>query len=93
MIAVKEVENEKINPFKPKNGPSSTHPRTRKGKTAKDRAKHAHSKNAENKDLRASWRNSGNGKRTLQSFPWSSCNGKKNRYQITGKGGKIVYLR
>lgn len=84
--AVKAVEA-KENPFKPAKGPSPQHPRTRKGKTAKDRANGAKGKNQQNKDMRASWQND----TKSTSFPSSACNGKRNRYQWTGKGNETVY--
>lgn len=63
--------------------------RIRKGKTKVDRERGAAAKNAMNKDMRASWQGNSKG----SSFPWSSCNGKRNRYQVTGKGNQTVYLR
>jgi hypothetical protein len=63
--------------------------RIRKGKTKVDRERGAAQKNALNKDMRASWQNDSKG----STFPWSACNGKRNRYQVTGKSGETVYLR
>lgn len=65
--------------------------RVRKGKTRKDAANGARAKNQQNRDTRAMWQ--GDSKRAVANFPWSSCNGKRNRYQVTGKGGQTVYLR
>lgn len=55
----------------------------RKGKTKRDRANNAHSRNAANKDARASWNNlttmtrhNGTGN---NGFPYGTCNGKRNR--------------
>jgi hypothetical protein len=91
MASLKEAQTEKAkaqeNPFNPKNGPSPTHPRSRKGKTRKDRANGQAGKNQQNKDMRASWQQ--NSKNT--SFPASACNGKRNRYQWTGKNGETIY--
>jgi hypothetical protein len=67
--------------------------RIRKGKTKVDRERGAGAKRAMNNDMRASWRNMGEKSRSHANFPWSACNGKKNRYQVTGKGGETVYLR
>lgn len=66
----------------------------RHGKSRKDRENNARSKNFENKDSRASWQNTrrADGSNS-QTFPWSSCNGKRNRYQVTGKDAQTVYSR
>lgn len=68
--------------------------RIRKGKSSKDRANGARSKNAQNKDSRASWQNNrrADGSNST-TFPRASCNGKANRYQVTGKDGQTVYVR
>lgn len=55
-------------------------PKVRTGKTAKDRAKGAFAKNAENKALRAVWRNISTGSRSNANFPRHTCNGKRNRF-------------
>lgn len=89
MSSLKEAQSQaanKENPFKPAKGPSPTHPRSRKGKTARDRANGQTNKNYENKQMRASWQSN-----PKDSFPASSCNGKRNRYQWTGKDGETVY--
>lgn len=64
--------------------------RVQPGKTEKDRANGAKQKNAQNKDTRAMWQT--DSKRSKDNFPRATCNGKKNRYQVTGKGGETVYL-
>jgi hypothetical protein len=86
--AAKEAKA-KENPFKPAKGPSPNHPRPRLGKTKKDRANGAAGKNQQNKDMRASWQQDSKGSK----FPVSACNGKRNRYQVTGKGAATVYLK
>ena len=55
-------------------------PKVRTGKTAKDKANGAFAKNAENKALRAAWRNTSTGSRSNANFPRHTCNGKKNRF-------------
>lgn len=68
--------------------------RIRTGKTRRDRENGAANKNRQNLDSRASWQN---GRRADGSnsttFPWSSCNGQRNRFQVTGKQGQVVFLR
>lgn len=75
-------------------GPSPSHPRPRTGKTRIDRERHAAAKNSQNKELRADWQNDrkADGSNPT-SFPASACNGKRNRYQITGKGNETVYVK
>lgn len=70
-------------------GPEN-HPRARVGKTAKDRASGAMRRNQDNKDSRASWCN--DGKRSINNFPYNSCNGKKNRTVVTGKGNERITI-
>jgi hypothetical protein len=68
--------------------------RVRTGKTRRDRENGAANKNAQNRDSRASWQNgrdTSGGNKT--SFPYASCNGKRNRFQVTGKDGSTVFLR
>lgn len=88
---VQKKAEAKENPFKPAKGPSPQHPRPRIGKTRKDRANGAAAKNQQNKDMRVSWQ--GDSKRDGKNFPYSACNGKRNRYQVTGKGNQTVYLK
>lgn len=68
--------------------------RIRHGKTRKDREVGASNKNAQNRDSRASWQNNrrADGSNST-SFPYASCNGKSNRFQVTGKAGSTVFLR
>ena len=63
------------------------HPRPRVGKTAKDRERGVQQQNYENKASRRAWDKDGG------VFPASTCNGKKNRFCFTGKGGKTVFLK
>ena len=67
--------------------------RVQPGKTAKDRANGARQKNLQNKQMRADYQNSikSDGSHSM-SFPWASCNGKRNRYQVTGPKGQTIYL-
>jgi hypothetical protein len=67
--------------------------RIRTGKTRSDRENGAAHKNAQNRDSRASWQNNrrADGSNST-TFPWASCNGKRNRFQVTGKGGQTVFL-
>lgn len=58
---------------------ANTHPRPRKGKTAKDHESGAWAKRFENQALREAWMK-GDEKR----FPFRSCNGHRNR-QVVGK--------
>lgn len=68
--------------------------RVRTGKTRRDRENGAANKNAQNRDSRASWQNNrrADGSNST-SFPYASCNGKRNRFQVTGKGESTVFLR
>lgn len=63
--------------------------RVRHGKTRKDRASGAMARNAENKYSRAAWQGDTKG----SPFPVSTCNGQRNRYRVTGKGGETVFLK
>lgn len=67
-----------------------THSRPRVGKTARDAANGAARRNYENKQSRASWMN--DSKRTAANFPYNSCNGKRNRTVVTGKGNERITL-
>ncbi len=58
-------------------------PKTRIGKTEKDRKSGARARNADNKALRAAWDNDNHA--TAASFPAFTCNGKKNPYR-NGRG-------
>jgi hypothetical protein len=62
------------------------HPRSRIGKTQKDRAKGAQSRTYANRQARADWQNNGG------DFPYAHCNGKRNRTVFTGKGNVRIVL-
>lgn len=70
----------------------------RHGKTRKDAARGQSTTNAANKEARASWQQKcrspgGAGSESNNTFPHSTCNGKRNRFVRTGKGGnKVVGL-
>lgn len=51
----------------------------RKGKTKRDRANNAQSRNIANKDARATWQNDSKATNAANSFPYGTCNGKRNR--------------
>lgn len=59
----------------------------RKGKTEKDRKRGTLRQNEQNRMARASWQ----GVSSKESFPWKTCNGKRNRSQWTGKGNQTVF--
>ena len=65
-------------------------PKVRKGKTERKRANGATARNADNKAKRVAWQH-GNGE-TNKTFPRETCNGKKNRYRVTGKGNMEVFV-
>ena len=64
--------------------------RFRPGKTRNDRNRGNQNKNAENKAIRAEWQN--DSKSTVATFPWHTCNGKRNRRQYTGKAGATIEI-
>lgn len=70
-------------------GPEN-HSRPRVGKTAKDKASGAERRNYENKESRANWSN--DARRSLANFPFNSCNGKRNRTVVTGRGNTRVTI-
>jgi hypothetical protein len=49
------------------------------GKTKRDRANNAHARNASNKEARATWQNDSKATNAANSFPYGTCNGKRNR--------------
>lgn len=49
----------------------------RPGKTERDHKSGAHQRCISNKQERADWQN--DTKATIQSFPWKTCNGKRNK--------------
>lgn len=51
----------------------------RPGKTKRDRANNAQARNASNKEQRASWQNDSKATNASNSFPYGTCNGKRNR--------------
>lgn len=51
----------------------------RPGKTERDHKSGAHQRCFANKQARADWQN--DTKATLASFPWKTCNGKRNKRQ------------
>lgn len=72
-----------------KRGPKvdpNRHPRSRIGKTQKDRANSAQNRAYANRQARADWQNNGG------DFPYAHCNGKRNKTVFTGKGGNQVVL-
>lgn len=60
----------------------------RPGKTKRDRANNSHGRNASNKEQRASWQNDSKATNASNSFPYGTCNGKRNRAlkERTSKG-------
>lgn len=68
----------------------STHSRPRVGKTLKDRLANAQRRNADNKASRAQWQ--GDNRASISNFPFNSCNGKRNRTVVTGKGNERVTI-
>ena len=64
----------------------------RKGKTYRDHHAGRPAQNEANKAARREWNNTSTGKRSLGNFPWSTCNGKRNRQVYTGKDGQRVCL-
>jgi len=66
----------------------------RPGKTAKDRHEGQHERNQRNKAARVAWQHDQRrlppAARNNNTFPKTSCNGKKNRHRYMGKEGKYV---
>jgi hypothetical protein len=60
----------------------------RLGKTKRDHKTGAWAVRFTNRDSRMSWQHDRNA--TTGNFPYSSCNGKKNRTVITGRGNQRV---
>lgn len=67
-----------------------THSRPRVGKTLKDRLANAQRRNADNKASRAQWQ--GDNRASVSNFPFNSCNGKRNRTVVTGKGNERITI-
>lgn len=63
------------------------------GKTQKDHESGAWANRFRNQEMRESWMNLPQGQRTNSNFPYEACNGKKNRFRVTGKGGASLILR
>lgn len=63
-------------------------PYVRTGKTKRDRENKATERRLANQAARREWQN--DNRSTNANFPYDSCNGKKNRYHVTGKGGGHV---
>ncbi len=59
----------------------------RPGKTKRDRANNAHARNSSNKETRAAWQNDSKATNAANSFPYGTCNGKRNR-ALKGRPGK-----
>lgn len=64
----------------------------RRGKTARDRARGEAQRRAGNRAARVQWQHDSSGNKNAR-FPAETCNGKKNRYQVTGKGNQTVRLK
>lgn len=62
------------------------------GKTQRDVKSGAAQRNHGNKLARAAWNNEMNTRRSQSTFPWHTCNGKRNRFEYTGKGGKRMVV-
>ncbi len=62
--------------------------RRRVGKTAKQRKSGKLERNASNRSTRSDWCQ--DSRASNSTFPRQTCNGRKNRFQYTGKGGKMV---
>lgn len=68
--------------------PKTNHPRARWGKTQKDRVNGAAHRNTGNKEARVAWQNDSHS--SISNFPYTSCNGKRNRTIVTGRNGQPV---
>lgn len=51
----------------------------RKGKTRRDRENGAQARNISNKNERAAWQGDSKATNDFKSFPYGTCNGKRNR--------------
>jgi hypothetical protein len=65
--------------------------RRRNGKTAKDRRNGYESRRNANRDARNAYCN--NQKAENREFPFHACNGKRNRYRVTGPNGQTVFVK
>ncbi len=70
----------------------------RVGKTARDHKSGAWARRLDNQQARANWgmevKSCAGHRQTLGvPFPAHTCNGKKNRYRVTGKQNKTIFLK
>lgn len=63
-------------------------PEIRVGKTVKDHRSGAHGRRASNREARNAWCN--DPKRTQGTFPYSVCNGKRNKTRFMKRGKMVV---
>lgn len=63
-------------------------PKIRLGKTAKEHRNGSHGRRFTNREARNVWCNDPN--RSQANFPYTACNGKRNRSRWTGKGNTTV---
>lgn len=72
-----------------------TDKRVRHGKTRRDSANGYQARRAGNRDARNAYCAASKEQRDLNNskFPFHACNGKKNRYRVTGKNKQTVFLR
>ncbi len=63
----------------------------RPGKTQRDQKSGAHARRIMNQQKRADWYKDQS--HNNNNFPVESCNGKRNRYRVTGKGGASIILK
>ncbi len=63
----------------------------RSGKTQRDLRSGAKGRNAANKAARNAYCQ--DSKVANTAFPFYACNGRKNRYRVTGKDGETLFLR
>lgn len=65
-------------------------PKIRLGKTRREHQSGVHQNRFNNRAARVAWQNTTD---KNPVFPHSACNGKRNRYRITGKEGKTIILK
>lgn len=66
-------------------------PKIRRGKTVKDRRNGAQARNRANKLERVAWQHRGTSSPpTHDNFPYTTCNGKRNKTRWTGKDNKTM---
>jgi hypothetical protein len=66
-------------------------PKVRIGKTEKERKSGVHGNRFANRAKRVAWGKDNNA--TNSGFPRDACNGKRNRYRVTGKDGASIVLK